>query len=159
MSTYDETVALCALNKIFGYHPHLALDLMEQNGSALTLFDGKLAAEAPLADAQVGRDVFPSAITSLLPQLVPSQLEWAAKELEKVQGLGCRFISIMDDDYPSALRECPGPPLGLYMKASSSPAEIFGLRPMVAFVGTRDLSPYGKAWCYKLVKAIAEAHV
>ena len=174
MSTYDETVALCALNKIFGYHPHLALDLMEQNGSALTLFDGKLAAEAPLADAQVGRDVFPSAknyadatgntsrppaITSLLPQLVPSQLEWAAKELEKVQGLGCRFISIMDDDYPSALRECPGPPLGLYMKASSSPAEIFGLRPMVAFVGTRDLSPYGKAWCSKLVRAIAEAHV
>ena len=61
MSTYDETVALCALNKIFGYHPHLALDLMEQNGSALALFDGKLAAEAPLADAQVGRDVFPSA--------------------------------------------------------------------------------------------------
>ena len=174
MSTYDETVALCALNKIFGYHPHLALDLMEQNGSALTLFDGKLAAEAPLADAQVGRDVFPSAknyadatgntsrppaITSLLPQLVPSQLEWAAKELEKVQGLGCRFISILDDDYPAVLRECPGPPLGLYMKASSSPAEVFGLRPMVAFVGTRDLSPYGKAWCSKLVKAIAEAHV
>ena len=174
MSTYDETVALCALNKIFGYHPHLALDLMEQNGSALTLFDGKLAAEAPLADAQVGRDVFPSAknyadatgntsrppaITSLLPQLVPSQLEWAEKELEKVQGLGCRFISIMDDDYPSALRECPGPPLGLYMKASSSPTEVFGLRPMVAFVGTRDLSPYGKAWCSKLVRAIAEAHV
>lgn len=174
MSTYDETVALCALNKIFGYHPHLALDLMEQNGSALALFDGKLAAEAPLADAQVGRDVFPSAkkyadatgntsrppaITSLLPQLVPSQLEWAAKELEKVQGLGCRFISILDDNYPAVLRECPGPPLGLYMKASSSPAEIFGLRPMVAFVGTRDLSPYGKAWCSKLVKAIAEAHV
>ena len=171
MSTYDETVALCALNKIFGYHPHLALDLMEQNGSALALFDGKLAAEAPVQEAQyalssaknyadaTGNTSRPPAITSLLPQLVPSQLEWAAKELEKVQGLGCRFISIMDDDYPSALRECPGPPLGLYMKASSSPAEIFGLRPMVAFVGTRDLSPYGKAWCSKLVKAIAEAHV
>ena len=171
MSTYDETVALCALNKIFGYHPHLALDLMEQNGSALTLFDGKLAAEAPVQEAQyalssaknyadaTGNTSRPPAITSLLPQLVPSQLDWAAKELEKVQGLGCRFISIMDDDYPSALRECPGPPLGLYMKASSSPTEVFGLRPMVAFVGTRDLSPYGKAWCSKLVRAIAEAHV
>ena len=27
---------------------------------------------------------------------------------------------------------------------------------MVAFVGTRDLSPYGKAWCEKLVKALSE---
>ena len=171
MSSYDETVALCALNKIFGYHPRLALDLMEKSGSALALFDGSLAAEAPVKEAQyalssakkhadaTGNASRPSAISALLPQLVPSQLEWAAKELEKVQGLGCRFISILDDDYPAALRECPGPPLGLYMKASSSPTEVFGLRPMVAFVGTRDLSPYGKAWCCKLVKAIADAHV
>ena len=203
MSTYDEKVAICALNRIFGYHPRLALDLMEHSGSALALFDGKLAAEAPsaeaqyalpsannyadaqagrdvfpsannYADARVGRDVFPSAknyadatgntsrpnaISALLPQLVPSQLEWAAKELEKVQGLGCRFISILDEDYPAALRECPAPPLGLYVKAASSPTEVFGMRPMVAFVGTRDLSPYGKAWCQKLVLALSEAHV
>ena len=175
MSSYDETVALCALNKIFGYHPRLALDLMEKAGSALALFDGKLAAEAPLSEVQ---DTFSYAkkkadaaekvsctsrtewaILNLLPQLVPSQLEWAVGELEKVRERGCRFISYLDDDYPAALQECPGPPLGLYMKASSSATEVFGLRPMVAFVGTRDLSPYGKAWCQKLVKALSEAPV
>ena len=40
MSTFDETLALCALNRIFGYHPTLALQLMAKAGSALTHFDG-----------------------------------------------------------------------------------------------------------------------
>lgn len=193
MSSYDETVALCALNKIFGYHPRLALDLMERSGSALALFDGSLAAgainseaqdalssakkhaDAPLPEVQetlssakkkadaterascTSRTEW--ALLNLLPQLVPSQLEWAAGELEKVRERGCRFISFLDEDYPAALQECPGPPLGLYMRAASSATEVFGLRPMVAFVGTRDLSPYGKAWCQKLVRALAEAPV
>lgn len=43
MSTYDEKVAICALNKVFGYHPSLALNLMEKAGSALALFDGSYA--------------------------------------------------------------------------------------------------------------------
>ena len=193
MSNYDETVALCALNKIFGYHPRLALDLIEEAGSALALFDGKLAAEAPLPEAQNALSFAKKqadapfseaqealsfakkqadaterasctsrtewAIYNLLPQLVPSQLEWAVGELEKVRERGCRFISFLDDDYPAALQECPAPPLGLYMKAATSATEVFNLRPMVAFVGTRDLSPYGKAWCQKLVEALSEAPV
>ena len=171
MSTYDENVALCALNRIFGYHPHLALELMEKAGSALALFDGTFSTEFSgqealssannIADAteRVSRPEKISALESLLPQLVYPQLEWAAAELVRIQEWGCRFVSMLDEDYPEALRECPEPPLGLYLKASSTPAEIFGMRPMVAFVGTRDLSPYGKAWCRKLVQALAEAHV
>ena len=185
MSTYDEIVAICALNKVFGYHPSLALNLMEKAGSALALFDGSYAtllegrdafpsanniADAPgeectfssakkIADATEKVHSSPTALSALLPQLVPSQLEWAERELEKVRDIGGRFISILDEDYPAALRECPAPPLGFYMKGVSSPTEVFGLRPMVAFVGTRDLSPYGKAWCQKLVQALSEAHV
>ena len=145
MSTYDETVALCALNKVFGYHPRLALDLMEKAGSALNIFSGS-PPEVPDHP-------------ELAEQVLPGVLDWAEGELEKVREMGGRFIGILDDDYPAALRECPGPPLGIYMKSSSSPTEVFGLRPMVAFVGTRDLSPYGKAWCRKLVQALSEAHV
>lgn len=165
MSTYDEKVAICALNKVFGYHPRLALDLMKKAGSALALFDGKWASAEgnafPSASnyADAAGKAQPSPISALLPQLVPTQLEWAVKELEKVQGLGGKFISVLDDDYPAALQECPAPPLGLYFKGTSSPTEVFGLRPMVAFVGTRDLSPYGMAWCQKLVKALSQAHV
>ena len=87
---------------------------VEANGKTYMKSKGVISLQNDRGDAQVGRDVFPSAknyadatdrayctsktasaITTLLPQLVPSQLEWAEKELEKVQGLGCRFISIL----------------------------------------------------------------
>lgn len=142
MNIPDETLALCALNKIFGYHPRLALQRIAQAGSALALFDG----------SHTEGEVHPE----LLSRLVPRELEWAQKELERVREGGFRFIGLLDEDYPSALREIPDPPLGLYLNGTSSPAEIFEMRPLVAFVGTRDLSPYGKAWCEKLVKALAE---
>ncbi len=142
MNIPDETLALCALNKIFGYHPRLALQRIAQAGSALALFDG----------SHTEGELHPE----LLSRLVPRELEWAQKELERVREGGFRFIGLLDEDYPSALREIPDPPLGLYLNGTSSPAEIFEMRPLVAFVGTRDLSPYGKAWCEKLVKALAE---
>ena len=132
MSTYDETVAACALNKLFGDHPKPILQQVEKAGSALALFESELDR---------------------------SQLDWAVKELENVRKGGFRFLSLFDEDYPPPLRELPDPPLGIYLSASTSPAEIFTLRPMVAFVGTRDLSPYGRAWCQKLVKGLADAHV
>lgn len=132
MSTYEETVAACALNKLFGDHPKPILQQVEKAGSALALFESELDR---------------------------SQLDWAVKELENVRKGGFRFLSFFDEDYPPPLRELPDPPLGIYLSASTSPAEIFTLRPMVGFVGTRDLSPYGRAWCQKLVKGLADAHV
>ena len=125
MSTIDRQVALCALNKHFGFHPRQVLDDL---------------------DAHIAR-------------LEPDQLAWAEQELKQIRERGFRFLSILDEDYPEALRECPEPPLGLYLNGTSSPTEIFALRPLVAFVGTRDLSPYGKAWCRKLVLALADAAV
>jgi DNA processing protein len=105
---------------------------VEEAGSALALFDN---------------------------QLDRAELEWAVKELENVRKGGFRFLSLFDEDYPPSLRDLPDPPFGIYLNGSSSPTEIFNLRPMVAFVGTRDLSPYGRAWCQKLVKGLADAHV
>ena len=53
MSYSDEHVALCALNKIFGYHPSLAVSLLEQADSPLDLFDGSLTS------LRADGDVFP----------------------------------------------------------------------------------------------------
>lgn len=150
MSTYEERAAMCALNKIFGYHPVLGLELMQTHGGAQALFDGKLAREA--ADVSVPHH-------ELLEKLVPQELDWAVKELEKVEKGGFRFLSYADDDYPDKLMEMHDPPIGLYLNGTSSPTEIFSFRPMVAFVGTRDLSPYGKAWCTRLVQELARARI
>lgn len=141
----EEQVALCALNKIYGYHPSVALQLMELAGGAAALF------AAPLPKSPVHPELW--------EQITPSALEAACRELEKVESRGFRFIGWGDADYPSGLEECPEPPLGLYLNGTSSPAEIFGLRPMVGVVGTRDISLYGKAWCAKLVEALASASI
>lgn len=148
MNYTDEHVALCALNKIFGYHPAIALSLMGKAGSALALF-------GPGISSEVEKSPHPD----LLTQLTPSALEWARTELSSLEARGYRFVTIIDEDYPEALRECDGPPIGLYLNGSSSPTEIFGMRPMIGFVGTRDISPYGQLWCQKLVRALAEAPV
>lgn len=149
MNYTDEHVALCALNKIFGYHPQLAIELLKQAGSALNLFDGSLANTTTSSEA----------LRPLLPRLIPPELEWAHSELRRVDALGFRFIGLNDDGYPEALREIPAPPIGLYLHTCSSPTEIFGFRPMIAIVGTRDISPYGREWCRKLVEALASAAV
>ena len=130
MSYTDEQVALCALNKVYGFRPAPVLEKMEAAGSALAL-----------------------------GQELPEEMEWARKELEQVSEKGFRFVGLTDEDYPAALRECEDPPLGLYLNGSSSPTEIFSLRPMVGIVGTRDISPYGREWCRKIVKALAAAPV
>ena len=144
MNYTDEHLALCALNKIFGYHPHIAVGLIEKAGSALQLFSGEWTQGESHPE--------------LLEQLVPSALDWARKELARLNG-GFRFLAVIDEDYPSALRECDDPPLGIYINCSCSPAEIFEMRPMVGIVGTRDISPYGTLWCQKLVRAMADAKV
>ncbi|MBR1509581.1 MAG: DNA-processing protein DprA [Bacteroidales bacterium] len=149
MDTYDERVALCALNKIFGYHPRLGLDLLNESGSALELFS---------VNGPVNRPGVPGH-PDLAEQLNEKSLEWAFKELARVREKGFLFLSIRDDGYPAVLRECEDPPLGLYLNGSSSPTEIFDMHPMIGFVGTRDLSPYGKTWCRKLVEALAEARI
>ena len=148
MAYSDEQVALCALNKHFGFHPRAVLKWIEETGSALALFDASFAWGADDASGKDGPG-----------RSEASWLDWARRELDEVDRKGFRFLGITDDDYPQALRTCEDPPLGLYLNGSSSPTEIFGLRPMVAFVGTRDVSPYGKAWCRKLVSALADARV
>ncbi len=140
----ETRIALCALNNIFGYHPSLAFELMEKAGSAEALFNGPLpeCGHPELAD-----------------RLNETSLTWAEKELERVHRQGFKFIPYGDEDYPPALADIDDPPLGIYLNGSSAPAEIFSLRPMVAVVGTRDISPYGTLWCRRLVQTLAEAAV
>ena len=145
----DETAALCALNRIFGYIPSVGHALIARWGSAAALFDapsGQIREALPDHPEEAG-------------QIHRGLLEWAAKELERIRDGGSRFIGFGDDDYPEALAECSDPPLGLYVRSEDKPAELFSLRPCIAVVGTRDLSPYGRNWCRRIVLAMAEASV
>jgi len=147
MQDNDERTALCALNRVLGYQPVTGHGLMAAFGSAMNVFrqDPDTLRMALGADRAVAE------------QLTPRELEWAARELERIREQGFRFIAFGDEDYPELLSECPDPPLGLYFNGASSPAEVFGLRPAIAVVGTRDLSPYGREWCRRIVLAMGES--
>ena len=85
MNYSDEHVALCALNKIFGYHPTLAASLIENAGSALGCFSS--AAHDPSvmpgpSSVMPGPDR--ASHPELLSELTPSALEWARNELSRI---------------------------------------------------------------------------
>ena len=149
MMETDNSTALCALNRVLGFLPSAGHALLERFGSAPAVFAApqkqvlETLAHHPAEAALIG----------------PSVLQWAREEMQRIHDSGVRFIGYGDEDYPSLLAECPDPPLGLYLKTESSPAEVFSLHPPVAVVGTRDLSPYGREWCRRLVLSMAEAAV
>jgi DNA processing protein len=147
METIDERTALCALNRVFGFLPAVGHALLEGFGSAATVF------RTPPERLQEALGKY----RDLAPQLDGNILDWAREEMDRIFRGGFRFIGFGEEDYPGLLAECPDPPLGLYLNACSSPSEVFELRPCIAVVGTRDLSPYGRDWCRRLVHAMAGA--
>ena len=149
MDNLDERTALCALNRALGYQPATGHALISEFGSAAAVFRASPERLREALGAQ--RD--------LATQLDGALVDWAKGELERIARDGFRFIGFGEEDYPELLAECSDPPLGLYLNGCSSPTEIFSLRPCIAVVGTRDLSPYGREWCARLVQAMAESSV
>lgn len=145
-SSFSETAALAALNRIFGYMPQVGLALCNYAGSALDVFS------LPPEEKEKALSRYPG----IAERLTAETLEKEELELERIRKAGARFIGMDEEDYPSALLECPDHPLGLYFKGGSSPEEVFGIRPSIAVVGTRNLTPYGREWTAKIVRAMAE---
>ncbi|MFY9457419.1 MAG: DNA-processing protein DprA [Candidatus Spechtbacterales bacterium] len=63
-------------------------------------------------------------------------------------------ISINDEQYPSQLREIASPPAALYIRG-----HIPKNKPMIAVVGTRRSTPYGKRVTEHIVKGLVRANV
>ena len=142
-----ERICTCALNRIFGYEPRYALELMRTLGSATSVFG--------LGEKETGQLLGPG--SKYHGKINPRALDEAEKELEGLRGKGLGFIGIGEPGYPEALKECEDPPVGLYCRSASPPGQLFGDRPAVAIVGTRDISPYGREMCPRIVSAIARS--
>jgi len=144
MELYEEDTCLHALNRIFGYRPKTALALIRHFGSAAALYadGGKRLKEA----LPYTRDI---------EKINDKGYADAQKELRRLKLHGCRFLGIGSETFPSRLEECPDTPVGLYIRSESPDEEIFAGRDFIAVVGTRDISPYGKEWCRRIVSSIA----
>lgn len=144
--SFEEKAAWCALNTIFGFEPLVGHRLADALDGPSRIF------HLPPQDR---REILgPS---KYLPQLTESTLDKTTESLRRLQADGYGFIGYGEPGYPGLLRECEDPPLGLYYRSDAPLAELFGRRPAIAVVGTRDISPYGTEWCQRIVMALARA--
>lgn len=145
MEDYNESYCLCALNRIFGFEPKIALALISSLGSASEVF--RLPTKE--IDALLGPfSKHKGAITT-------KAYETSAMELASLAGHDIRFVGITEPDYPSLLKECEDPPVGIYFRGGSEPGKVLCGKRYISIIGTRDLSPYGKEWCNRIVDGLA----
>ena len=148
MENFEEKACLCALNRIFGFEPKIGLALISHLGSASEIFS--LSVEE---------------LTALLgpysrhkDKICRRAIDEAAKELIHLSGSGVSFCGITERPYPSLLKECEDPPIGLYIK-SATPLSSLWQEDRIAVVGTRDISQYGREWCTRIVSSFAASPV
>lgn len=144
-----EKICALALNRIFGFEPKISHSLIDSLGSASAVFE--LPREE--LDALFGP-------YSRYPAMINArELELAGTELDGLEKKGARFIPVSDKDYPQELKQCEDAPVGLYVLCSDDPANVFNTRPAVSVFGTRDISPYGRECCRRLVDAVSRSSV
>lgn len=146
MENIKEKSCLCALNRIFGFEPKTASALISHCGCAEAVF--------MLGDR--GLDEVMGPYSRHRHMIKASAVHEAAEELKKCERSGISFIGMTEDCYPKILSECPDPPVGLYIRSRTPPEELWPDPSGIAVVGTRDISPYGKEWCNKIVESLAD---
>lgn len=145
MENFEEKTCLCALNRIFGFEPKIGLQLLSHLGSARAVFS--------LDKNELDRITGP--YFKYKGCILKENLEAEARELDRLACEGITFCGCTEEHYPELLKECEDPPLGLYIRSSTPLHELWKPCRRIAVVGTRDISPYGKEWCGRIVKALA----
>ena len=82
-------------------------------------------------------------------------LKRAEQEVEFIEKNSIRPLFYQDPDYPRRLLQCADSPLMLYYKGNVS----LNANRVVAIVGTRNISEYGKACCSQLVSDLVDDEV
>jgi DNA processing protein len=75
----------------------------------------------------------------------------AEKEIQFIEKYGIKPVFVTDDDYPQRLLNCFDPPSMLFYKGTAG----LNASKVVAIVGTRNNTEYGKYFTEKLVKALS----
>lgn len=145
MKNFEEKACLCALNRIFGFKPKIALALISNFGSASEV----------LSMRNKDIDLVLGPYSGYTKEFKMASVEKEARELERLADGGISFMGWTEAAYPEALKQCEDAPVGLYIRSRTPVEELFRPRREISIVGTRDISLYGKEWCEKAVKALS----
>ena len=82
-------------------------------------------------------------------------LKRAEQEVEFIEKNGIKPLFYLDSDYPRRLLQCDDSPMMLYFKGNTN----LNACRVVAVVGTRNITDYGKENCIQLVNDLVDDHV
>lgn len=141
MENFEEKACLCALGKIFGFKPKIALALISHLGNAREVFklNSKDIESLLGPHSRYGNLIRKAAVYE------------SAEELERYAKLNISYVGWTEENYPQLLKECPDAPAGLYIRSTTHVSNLWTDCRSIAVVGTRDVSPYGKEWCAKAI--------
>lgn len=138
----SEKVALLALSRVQATQLASIRQLVDIAGGAKTLIE----------NADNINDILPEANPKLAGVIGDRYaIELAEREIEFIEKKGIRLLCIGDREYPQRLAECCDAPLVLHYIGNAD----LNARHIVAIVGTRHASEYGKELCRNFVTDLA----
>jgi DNA processing protein len=145
MSMPDQTPYWIALSRVPGIGPVRMRRLLDYFGDPSTAWDAMLG---DLMSAGLEPKVA-EALVSTRRTTDPD------RELDKLNASGAHVLTWDSPDYPERLREVDGSPPVLYVLGEVMPQDSFA----VAIVGTRRVTPYGRAATAQLASELAQAGI
>lgn len=142
---FSEELFTYSLSKALQLEPLAARAIVENLGSAEAFFQ--------LSRAQKEELLGPH--NRLRDPLLKANPEADAPEFEQLLREGCRYICHANALYPQELLVTQDAPIGFFLRSGDIIENIFR-PPMIAVVGTRDLSSYGAEWCERIIHSLAE---
>lgn len=79
--------------------------------------------------------------------------DWLEERLAAYRQAGIGWLTVADPEYPALLKETSQPPWVLYYKGDVSMLR----KPLIAMVGTRTPTVYGKKTAFELSRALSQA--
>ncbi len=79
----------------------------------------------------------------------------AEKEIEFIQKYKIQTLFFLNDDYPERLKQCVDSPILLYYKGNAP----FNVKKVIAIIGTRKISEYGKENCENIVRDLSASDI
>lgn len=137
---YDSLRYKIALSLIPGLNPAEIRLLLEHFGSAEAVFMKENIEETSDLNPKIRKNI-----------LEGSALKRADEEIKHIERNQIQVRFINDDSYPERLKACPDAPLILYSKGYSN----LNAKKMVAIVGTRRATAYGRSLTGHLVQELA----
>ena len=133
-----------ALTRLTNFNFQQALELYKAAGSAQNLYEHR---------NEVG-----DLVEGCTPRLIEALKDWsdgmkrAEVELKYMEEHRIRAFTLLDDDYPQRLLECPDAPLVLYYIGNAD----LNQQKIISIVGTRQITSYGKDICRKFIRELHE---